>query len=244
MPNCDVCLVECRDGGVLACRHVVCRSCGMSQSRCLVCAEIVGKNRRRPGKRVAVPRPARADDAARAASPGAPTAKEASPSPPPRTAPALRSPDVLPAAPSPSPPLPLTKSSSPTEDDASPEPPLKLRKREDGVATPIGDGIVSVTGPTAYDEVRCELRALGSAPRLSRNALRTTGKLSVGLLAKFVHTLLQLPDADRVVLRCSGEDLASAITLGHLVTHVWPESEGHMVLDYRVTPGGVVAAPP
>lgn len=245
---CDVCLVECVNGGVLACRHLVCRSCGMSQSKCLVCAEIGLINRRRKIRRMAPPR------ASELPQPSSP--KEGSPGPSfkhsrptasrtstdvlaksPCVSPAnhLASPDIgVAVAPSPSPGP--SKSVSPADDDTTPEPPNKMQKRE-LPASDSGTGLMAVHGPTAYDEVRCELRALGSAPRLARSALRTTGKVSVKVLSQFVHTVLQLPQSDHVVLRCSGEDLTDAMTLSHLVTHVWPESEGHIVLDYRIAQG-------
>lgn len=245
---CDVCLVECVNGGVLACRHLVCRSCGMSQSKCLVCAEIGLNARRRKIRRMAPPRASEI--------PQASTPKEGSPGPAfkpprptasrtstevlgrsPRVSPAIHpaSPDiVVPVAPSSSPGP--SNSVSPADDETTPEPPTKMQKR----GSPASDsetGLMAVHGPTAYDEVRCELRAVGSAPRLARSALRTTGKVSVKVLSQFVHTVLQLPLSDQVVLRCSGEDLTDAMTLSHLVTHVWPESEGHMVLDYRISQG-------
>ena len=92
-----------------------------------------------------------------------------------------------------------------------------------------------VHAPTAFDEVRCELRPSAATPSLQRNALRTTGKLTIDLLAQFVHGCLKLAPSQSVLFRCSGEELTGAITLGHLVSHVWPESDGHMVLDYRVS---------
>lgn len=191
MPNCDVCLVECRDGGVLACRHVVCRTCGMSQSKCLVCARIGGKARRRANKR----------------GPTAPTWPEA-PSESPEGSDAPPRPDVSPPAPDPDAP--------------------------DDVSTTPMDPLTVVTGPTAFDEVRVELRPIQDAPRLARPALRASGKLSVRLLAKFVHARLNLPLQQAVVLRCAGQDLIAAMTLGQLGTHVWPKGAGHVVLEYKI----------
>lgn len=144
-----------------------------------------------------------------------------------------KSPDVPVETPRTVSPIPPPNSASPTVDDATPEPPLKLQRKENSI-TENETSLKTIHGPTAFDEVRCELRALGSAPKLQRAALRTTGKLSVALLCQFVHQSLDLPDNTSIVLRCSGEDLTDAMTLGHLATHVWPESEGHMILDYRI----------
>lgn len=272
MPNCDVCLVECRDGGVLACGHVVCRSCGMSQSKCLVCAEVGGKHRKRLGKRLIQSRvpstPIRVDDLPRRDVPSDPNSdilpvksprlpdmqlrtaritelptKSPRTSPPPPRLPISPAPTAILRRPSSQPQTSKTPSS--TDDRDTTERPSKTSKKDPHpLPDPAATGLMAVHGPTAYDEVRCELRALGSAPRLARSALRTTGKLSVALLAKFVHTILHLSPSDRVVLRCSGEDLTDAMTLNHLVTHVWPESEGHMILDYRIAQTTGVAEPP
>lgn len=91
-----------------------------------------------------------------------------------------------------------------------------------------------VLGPTAFDEIRCELRAADAAPRLARCALRTTGKLSVALLSKFVHARLELGSRETVVLRCSGEELVDGMTLGQIGAHVWPKAAGHIVLEYAI----------
>lgn len=98
-----------------------------------------------------------------------------------------------------------------------------------------GEGLVTVQAPTAFDEVRCELRPELSAPKLVRPALRASGKVSVAVLRKFLHTRLNLSPNQAVLFRCAGEDLVDAMTLGQLGTHVWPKSAGHIVLEYRVT---------
>lgn len=139
----------------------------------------------------------------------------------------------LPTPVPPIPSLPLPPSPHSLHNDHTPEPPAKIRK---STHHPYDDTTCFkvVHGPTAFDEVRCELRALGAAPKLPRSAVRTTGKLTIALLSQFVHISLALPPLDNVVLLCSGEYLTGAMTLGHLVTHVWPESEGHMVIHYRI----------
>lgn len=271
MPNCDVCLVECRDGGVLACGHVVCRSCGMSQSKCLVCAEVGGKHRKRLGKRLIQSRtaanPIRVDDLSRrdTSTEGTPDALPVKspclpdmhlrpsrvtelPARSPRASPPPRPtiiPDAVVDVKVPSASTHLTKAAPPNDDRDVAERPSKMLKKDPlAFGENGGTGMMAVQGPTAYDEVRCELRALGSAPRLARSALRTTGKLSIALLEKFVHTILQLSPSDHVTLRCSGEELIGTMTLNHLVNHVWPESEGHMVLDYRITRSAGAGEPP
>lgn len=264
MPNCDVCLVECRDGGVLACKHVVCRTCGMSQSKCLVCANVVGQQRRL-GKRVIISRNKGAvrvedvpnkdqlsDDSTDSQVQNTSVSKLATPIPiiSPKQTPSfkVRRVPLMPTPPSPEeqispvndlspPPQPPISVTPPETSDPS-EPQSKRRKKETFSTQVEGNSnLNTVHGPTAFDEVRCELRALGSTPRLQRSALRTTGKLSIALLSKFLHQTLQLTPADDIILRCSGEDLIGSMTLGHLATHVWPETEGHMILDYRLAHG-------
>lgn len=109
-----------------------------------------------------------------------------------------------------------------------------------GMPTTLSDDqlMSMVHAPSAFDEVRCELRAQGSTPKLERSALRTTGKVSIAVLRKFLHARLNLSTSHAVVLRCSGEDLIDAMTLEQLGTHVWPKSSGHIVLEYRIV--GVV----
>lgn len=91
-----------------------------------------------------------------------------------------------------------------------------------------------VHGPTAFDEVRCELRPLGTAPKIQRAALRTTGKLPVTLLVRYIRERLELSPVQRVIIKCCDEELTDAMTLGDLVKYVWPSSEGHLVLDYEI----------
>lgn len=130
------------------------------------------------------------------------------------------------------------KSPSPSlPNDNPPQPVAKVAKTEPVSRPTPTPRVMTVQGPTAFDEVRCELRAQGSAPRLTRSALRTTGKVSIAVLQQFVHSILKLDASDTVILRCSGEELTGNMTLSQLVNHVWPESEGHMILDYRIATG-------
>lgn len=335
MPNCDVCLVECRDGGVLACRHVVCRTCGMSQSNCLVCARIVGKVRRRLIKRPpspphsaspsASPSPTRtvaAVSAARDSKTRAPRAAGTMPLLRPRarahsaaaasprrraatngrsdeptnvtanvftngdahlpdrahrTHPVLSIDPIDPAhcsdhlaasgqipaqnrgdsqPPLPNQPYANTEGASndeeavpmdvvPKQDEQlydplainqSPDDHIESGTAPEGPSSENGVDVqmAAVHGPSAFDEVRCELRAQGSTPKLDRSALRTTGKVSIAVLRKFLHARLNLSTTYGVALRCSGEDLIDAMTLGQLGTHVWPKSSGHIILEYSI----------
>jgi len=117
-------------------------------------------------------------------------------------------------------------------EDAIRLPPRTHRRDEEDANE--NTGLTEVRGPTAFDEVRYELIPLDGAPKLSRPAMRTSGKVSMALLAKYICSVLGLDASISVKLCCSGEDLSDAITLNHLVTHVWPESEGHVVLGYRI----------
>lgn len=106
-----------------------------------------------------------------------------------------------------------------------------------------------VYGPTAYDEVRCELRTAlsDSSPTLDRCALRTSGKLRIATLRKYVRAQLQLDGDDDVALRYDGRDMDDdATTLGELQDEqdgdksdgdrMMDENEnGHLIVEYEVT---------
>lgn len=120
----------------------------------------------------------------------------------------------------------------------NPQPQLKKGSSEQKESLVIN----MVHGPTAFDEVRCELKPEPSAPKLARSALRTTGKLSVALLRKFLHSQLNLSSSSAVFFRCAGEDLVDAMTLGQLDAHIGQRNSNdnnlhmseHIVLEYRV----------
>lgn len=96
------------------------------------------------------------------------------------------------------------------------------------------EALVRVQAPTAFDEVRCELQAARGAPKLRRPALRSSGKLTVNHVLKYVRMQLALDTNTIVKLSCAGEDLNETMTLNVLVRKVWPVSQGHLVLDYRI----------
>lgn len=103
-----------------------------------------------------------------------------------------------------------------------------------------------VHGPTAYDEVRCELRAAMSnhSPTLERCAIRTSGKLSIATLRKYVRAQLQLDGNDDVALRYDGRAMDDdETTLGELQDdeddRMMDENENenenrHLIVEYEV----------
>lgn len=107
-------------------------------------------------------------------------------------------------------------------------------KTEEEQLTKSTDHFTRVRAPTAYDEVRCELRPSLGAPKLRRPALRSSGQLTVQHVAKFVRMQLALDAATNVSISCAGEDLNPSTTLRLIVRRVWPESEGHLVLHYSL----------
>lgn len=285
MPDCDVCLRECRDDGVLSCGHVVCQGCCMSQNKCMICARDVSKTRTRLGKRPAssispttwthvdgsnntftdngdIPHGSSQTHAAptRTISP-APISHSVAPLPEYTNA-GNKSNHTKTGISA----VHKDKFSSGDGDDcdnlnnmlsngvtADLEPPPKKLARvstsdfnhtnASNTATIMTttnsspgptEQPVMVHAPTAFDEVRCELRAEPSTPKVSRSALRTSGKLSVDVLRKFLHAQLDLSPDYAIIIRCAGEDLVDAMTLGQIDTHIWPKSSGHLVLDYRI----------
>ncbi|CAN8065987.1 unnamed protein product [Agarophyton chilense] len=248
MPNCDVCLGEARDVGVLRCNHSVCRACGVSQSSCLVCNDVGGTKRRRFATTRFNPRSHRPN------TPTKPAAAERIKLRPRQhrsssdQSAAFRSVQTsearLKSVPTLEPHRQAAPGRSTTPESDQPEPPLKYRKIVNGRRTSKTDadalssesknGMRRVQGPTAFDEVRCELRPLGSAPKIQRCALRTTGRLPVYLVARYIRERLELPLAEQVIIKCSDEELTDDMTLGDLISHVWPASEGHLILDYEV----------
>lgn len=107
--------------------------------------------------------------------------------------------------------------------------PEKRARRRDASLT-------RVTAPTAFDEVRWELRPRAGcgAARLRLPALRTSGKLPAEVAAKFVRSKLSLPQERIVELYCAGVLLRPEMTLETLVRKVWPADQGHLVLEYAV----------
>ncbi|KAI0564679.1 hypothetical protein FGB62_24g023 [Gracilaria domingensis] len=264
MPHCDVCLGEVRDVGVLRCNHSVCRSCGVSQSSCLVCNGVGRSKRRRLVTSRLNQRPRRNDTAnakpvtdrakLRSRNPSQPAQKTLSAAL--STAQSSGVCSALATALEPLHPPAPGRSISPESDQA--EPPTKYRKiaadhdiskaatrasssearaSSSETQTPSSEmpsRMRFLKGPTAFDEVRCELLPLGSAPKLERPALRTTRKVDVSYISRYLRERLELHSTEIVVIKCAGQELVGTMTLGDLVTHVWPASEGHLVLHYEV----------
>jgi hypothetical protein len=103
-----------------------------------------------------------------------------------------------------------------------------------------GEGVVSVRGPTAGDEVRYELLPVAGAPVLSRPALRSSGFVTVVQLAKFIRGQLGIGEGLGVVITCAGEEVSEAMTLHLLVNEVWPKRDGHLVLNYYCSGSGAI----
>lgn len=349
MPICDVCVRECYDAGKLSCDHVVCRTCGLSQSRCLVCADVGNEHRNKQREKMVgrlpnsdrhVTPPSTANsthtDGSRhnVSDTASPEKVVSSDAEPPEMKISQKFPNgekvVKPKAKGIKAeveieqvekavavgkkrkrlPIEETEASPDTRKVPRKEPKLDFKaarkpqrkglrmklvrktaailrapnkeatkngKKGEGKETkelkrttekdakknvrksvakdaikPSKDGsckensealssndenVKTVYGPNAYDEVRLELRPIKRTPRLDRPALRTTGRVSVALLSRFLHKTLQLDAADRVILSCAEQDLTDPMTLNQLVNHVWPQSQGHMILDYRVANG-------
>lgn len=91
-----------------------------------------------------------------------------------------------------------------------------------------------IQAPTAFDEVRCELQAASGSPKLRRPALRSSGKLTVYHVLKYIQMQLALDASSTVKVSCAGEELNETMTLNVLIRKVWPASQGHLVLDYRI----------
>lgn len=104
----------------------------------------------------------------------------------------------------------------------------RARRRDDGA-------LARVTAPTAFDEVRWELRPLGGAPRIRLAALRTSGKMTAEIVSKFVRSNLGLDEEREVELSCAGVPLRPEMTLDTLVKKVWPTAQGHLVLEYSLS---------
>lgn len=95
------------------------------------------------------------------------------------------------------------------------------------------NGMVSVRGPTAFDQVKYELRACAGSPLLERPALRSSGQVTMVQVMKFIREQLGLVDGTRVVISCAGVDVSDTMTLSLLVDEVWREDNGHLVLNYK-----------
>jgi hypothetical protein len=117
-----------------------------------------------------------------------------------------------------------------------------LKQENAGVLVPNGglgnEGMISVRAPTAFDEVRYELRPAVGAPMLERPALRSSGHVTVVQLAKFIRG--QLGARESIIISCAGEEISDTMTLNLLVSEVWPKEDGHLILDYRLETGNGV----
>mgnify|MGYP003476556877 CR=1 FL=1 len=119
-----------------------------------------------------------------------------------------------------------------------------LKKENAGLLVPNGglgnEGMMSVRAPTAFDEVRYELRPSVGAPMLERPALRSSGHVTVVQLAKFIRGQLGAKESMDVIISCAGEEISDTMTLNLLVSEVWPKDDGHLILDYRFETGNGV----
>jgi hypothetical protein len=124
-----------------------------------------------------------------------------------------------------------------TADKASPSFGSNLKEGNAGAFVPnegLGnEGMMSVRAPTAFDEVRYELRPVLGAPLLERPALRSSGQVTVVQLSKFIRGQLGARESADVIISCAGEELSDTMTLNLLVSEVWPKDDGHLILDYR-----------
>lgn len=95
----------------------------------------------------------------------------------------------------------------------------------------------AVCAPTFRDDIRCILNPFGSAPPLERTVLRTSGSMSVTLLARYIHSALGFWESQTIGLRCCGEDLkdlSNLITLQQLAEQIRKEPRTPIDLEYSL----------
>jgi len=103
--------------------------------------------------------------------------------------------------------------------------------------------------PTMGDEVLFELRPAVreaidnhkyqtpiSNLSLRKPAIRCSGMVTMVHIAKYLRSILQIPDVWAIDLSCGGTSLAHAMNLRSLFDTVWPSYQGTLVIEYRVQP--------
>ena len=83
------------------------------------------------------------------------------------------------------------------------------------------------TGPSTTAEMKLDV--------LEKPFLKTSGKLKVCQLRKYICKKLSLPESqvDEVEILCNGESLGPELNLYFIKCTRWMQGEAHLLLNYR-----------